>query len=129
MYTSIVLLLLVIAPLNEVSSTFTLNCSNTEVDNVSSNVVSTIEVLDDTVVWTQFQTTEDIPSSFDIVSTSGSWDATNSTGQLSYILNQDGYQADFSVTGTNSGISAQFVFHISDTQQETYNFLVSSITY
>ena len=128
LYTTLTGLLFVLFSVNSTSSTFTLNCSNATVDNVSSNVFSIIDIQENAIVWTQ-QTTTATAMSFDISSSTGSWDESTSTGQMNYTLTQDGYQADFSVTGTSSGITAAFVFHITDSQQETYSFTVNSITY
>jgi len=111
------------------SSTFTLSCSNAQVDNVDSFVASTIEITENTIIWTQHHTNTDTPISFDITSQNGSWDNPTSTGQVNYTLTQEGYQANFNVTGTSSGVTAEFTFHITDSQQETYNFTVNSINY
>ena len=128
LYKSLIVLLLAISP-SDNTLTFTLNCSDTLVGGTPSGVASTVEVLEGAVRWTQHHAATDTPISFTIVSVSGNWNADASTGQLGYVLDQDGHRAELALTGSGGGIAAEFIFHISDAQREAYGLTVESITY
>ena len=128
LYTTIITLLLALAP-SDSHPTFSLDCSDTLVGGTPSGMSSTLEVLADTVRWTQHTSTGDMPTSFTVTSVSGSWDTASSTGQLAYVLDHEGYPAELALTGSDQGITATFVFHLSEDRQQTYGLTVAGITY
>lgn len=128
LYKSLIVLLLAVSP-SDNTLTFTLNCSDTLVDDVPSGVSSTIGIQESVITWTRHHGNNDTTTVLDITAITGNWDEGTSTGQLSYTLVDDGYQAEFSLTGNGSGATAQFVFHTSETEYQTYRFSVTGIDY
>lgn len=108
---------------------YQINSNNVIIDNTIVEIPSAIKINETTVEYIQLNTNGQTSDVFEITETNGQWDSQTFTGKITYTLVQEGYQAIFKLTGTETGIIAQFNFILNSTEQEIYLFNVDSISY
>ncbi|WP_298900915.1 hypothetical protein [uncultured Psychroserpens sp.] len=115
------------------NSEYTLQSEHVFSYGEDKQITSTITITESTFNWIQFINDDTAATNFNIVSVSGQWNESTSTGQLNYTLNivEDGetYQASFTIEGTSAGLSAELICILSETEQEVYEFSINGITY
>ncbi|WP_422106032.1 hypothetical protein [Winogradskyella sp.] len=89
---------------------------------------STLTLQGASLVWHQngYNTAHSL--TFMVTGSSGSWDAQNQLGTLTYNLTLDSDSATMTVTGTAEGISIALVIDNSNTQIDSYSFEVETFT-
>ncbi len=118
----------VTAQTNDLNFTITSNAANVAGQNIA--VLSTISKTNNTITWTQQSGEATDTTIFSITGiTKNSWDDSNASGTLEYKMDNDGYHCVFFIKGTAENLYATITFYLSETEQETYTFYISNISY
>lgn len=108
---------------------FTLECNTVFTQGQERDISSSLSITNTTLSWKQTNAEIVDTNIFSIDNISGAWDTNNSTGDINYQLNSEGYLAQLNVTGNSEGITATLILTISEVQQEEYLFSVQNIIY
>lgn len=100
------------------------------VNGTKVEIMSNLSVQGTSLVWEQTGYNTSSTSTFNIVSASGSWDAQEHLGELSYGLEVEGspQTATLTVSGTAEGIAMALAIHLPDGTDDSYIFLVDTDT-
>ena len=127
----IILVLFSITQINAQTETinFTLTSEGLVTLGQDVNVLSTIVIKGDTLIWDQ-QVEETVnTNTFTIVSRSEDWDQKKSTGTITFNMVIEGYNSEFILTGEKKNLSAHLLIKMSSTEQKEVLFKIDTITY
>lgn len=108
---------------------FSISSNSVFVSGHETIIQSSISKTGQTLSWIQSVNGIDEINNYSIVTVEENWDTQTSTGNITYVMNDDGYQCQFIINSSNSEITATLTFIISETEQEEYIFQVNSINY
>ncbi len=109
---------------------FTLTSNQAHISGQNTSIASTIAKTGNTITWTQTNNGKTDATTFTIAGISeNTWEASNSTGAVTYEMNTDGYRCDLFLKGTTLNRYATLTFHLNETERETYTFYINTISY
>ena len=109
---------------------FTLTSNQAHISGQDISITSTIEKNGHTITWTQTNNGKTDTATFTIVGIpQNNWEASSSTGTITYEMNTDGYRCDLFLKGTTLNRYATLTFHLNETEREIYTFYINNISY
>ncbi len=128
----VVLFLMVIATeLNAQTNTLNYTLASSSIYFLGENIAlsSTLNISENTLVWSQQAGGNTDASNFDILSSTEDWNQETAIGTISYSLMIDGLQSEFILVGSSSQISATLTIISEIGAVEIYTFNIDSINY
>jgi len=108
---------------------FTLNSESLNISGEDMAMSSTITKTGNSLVWTQNNNSTPFISTFTITGTSGNWDETTASGNITYNMTFDTYQCTLTLSGEQTDMTAILSIKVSNEKEEHYTFNINAISY
>lgn len=117
------------SPAQNATVDFRVDSNQINISGVDVPILSTILKSGDIITWNQENQGNSATTNFEIQSFTGSWDDASSTGDITYILDSEGFPCTLRLFTIDSNVILIMTFQPGDDNQQIFKFLNNSITY